>query len=93
MVDPANEPTQGEKLEALRSATAFIRMTNDNRLADLLAYWSTLNEYEQGCALGALSQLSLIGIHALAGVRGCSFAEVLDEIDSQITANIGASKD
>lgn len=86
MTDAA-EPTLNQKLEAMRTAVAFIRMINDNRYDDLLTYFSTLDAYEQGCALGALAQLSLVGVYAVSAVRHCSLEDVLNDIDAQFTAN------
>ena len=76
-----------DKKEALRSAVAFIRMSNDRRLGDMLRYWKSLNEFEQGCLLGSLSQLSQVGVAAMAAVNGVSFDECLTVIEAELTAS------
>jgi hypothetical protein len=82
------EPSESDKLEALRTATAMIRMTNENRLTDVLRYWDSLSEYEQGCAVGTLAQWSVLGIRVWSTVRGVSFDEALQQIDDEIAENI-----
>lgn len=83
-----DEPTMTEKLEGMRTAVAFVRFIDQNRLADLLRYWSGLDEYEQGCAIGALGQLSLVGCHAMAAVNGLELDGQLVKMEAELAAAV-----
>lgn len=79
-----SEPSLRQKLEAMRTAIAFMRIADRNNLSDLLSYWVGLDDFEQAYAVGALSQLATVGVHAMAALGDRDFDGQLQVMEAEL---------
>lgn len=80
-----DEPSLRQRLEAMRTAIAFMRIADRNNLRDLLSYWVGLNDFEQSYAVGALSQLATVGVHAMAALGDRDFDGQLTMMEAELS--------
>jgi len=79
-----SEPSLLQKLEGMRGAVELVKIADRGSLRDLFVYWSGLDDYEQGCVIGALAQLSVVGVHVMAHMGGREFGEQLGVMEAEL---------
>ena len=84
----APEPPVSDQIESYRTALQFVRLADKGDIHGLLQVFSTLDQYEHGCVVGALSQLAVVGCHCMALASGWSFEEQLEKMMAEVEASI-----
>ena len=84
----APEPPVSDQIESYKTALTFVRLANAGDVHGILQLFSTLDQYEHGCVVGALSQLAVTAVHCMAEASGLSFDGVLDKMVSEVEASV-----
>ena len=84
-----DEPSLRQKLEATKTAIAFVKLIDAGNLRGLLDYYSGLEDYELAYGVGALGQLALIGVNALAVLGGRDFDEQCAVMEAELATVLG----